>query len=187
MNPRGYCFVRGRAHRRQSRTRRWFPTETCGGTTAPAASSATPAPSLSTPTSQPISSPLAGTYTTTITSNDLASHPDLMQQQGPDGMDLLGTWILKFKGNSNWTALNGDYISGRQYIGSGLYKVTSTQLIVVTDSKCLEFYGSLFGPDAQTSTYQWTIEGQTFTLKTEQDLCAARKLIFTSHPWQRQA
>jgi hypothetical protein len=160
----------------------------CGGATIPASSSAaTQTLSLSTPTGQPAPSPLAGTYTTTITRNDLASHPDLMEQQGPGGMDLLGTWVLKFNNNSNWTALNGDYISGRQYIGSGIFKVTSNQLTVVTDSKCLEFYGPLFGPDAQTSTYTWTISGQTLTLKTAQDLCAARKLIFTSHAWARQA
>lgn len=159
--------------------------QACGNTTLPAARTAIPAPSLRTPTSQPISSPLTGTYITTITNKDLASHPDLMQQQGPGGMDFLGTWTLRLNRNGNWTALNGDYISGRQYIGSGLYRATSTQLIVLTDSKCLEFYGLIFSPDAQTSTYKWTIAGQTLTLKTEEDQCAARKLIFTSHTWQR--
>ncbi len=139
-----------------------------------------------TATPTPIISPLLGTFTTTLTKQDLAGHPEYMNTQGV-AMDLLGTWQLQFESNGYFVAINGLYYAGTQYVGTGRYTVTQNQLTITKDPKCYEFYGYQYGEQAEVDTYTWTLQGDTLTLKTAQDFCAARFKVFTTHPWHRQS
>jgi hypothetical protein len=137
---------------------------------APAASSvpATVVPTLPTPTPN-ISSPLIGTYITTITSHDVAGHPELdtgSQKENAGGMSLPGMWYLTYRSDGIWIA-QGSAEWGRQYIGTGVYKITQNQVTLLTDSKCLEYYVPYFGPGAQSATYSWQLSGKTLLLQTE--------------------
>ena len=134
-----------------------------------------------------ISSPLIGTYTTIITSRDVAGHPELNtgpQGQNAGGMALPGTWILTYRSDGIWLAQT-NFELGRQYIGTGKYSITQNQITLLTDSRCLEYYVPYYGPGAQSATYTWQLSGKTLVLQTASDLCLPRKIIMTSHPWMR--
>lgn len=159
----------------------------CGGTTTQSPSHPTLATQVGYVHTPPphTDSPLVGIYTTTITPHDLTSHPELMSPQGPGGINIVGTWTLVYKHNGSYTALNGNYTSGEQYIGSGFYSVTSNRLTILSDSKCLEFYVPLHGPEAEVGMFIWSLQGKILKLQAIQDLCAVRNVLFTTHPWVR--
>ncbi len=141
------------------------------------------------PTTPPpaISSPLIGTYTTIITSQDVAGHPELDtsdMRENAGGMDLPGTWALTYRSDAVWLAQD-NHGWGRQYIGTGFYRITQNQVTLLTDSKCLEYYVPLYGPEAQSATYSWQLSGTTLVLQTANDFCLPRKIVLTSHHWTR--
>jgi hypothetical protein len=154
---------------------------------APARTVRTPTPvNILAATPTVVSSPLLGTYTTTIVMHDVASVPYFTTGNNGNvgGMDLLGEWTLNFKSDGYFLAFNGLYYSGEQYIGTGTYAVTGNRLTFTKDAKCWEFYGL----DANQATYTWALRGNTtLTFHTASDLCAARLVVLTSHPWQRQS
>ncbi len=134
-----------------------------------------------------ISSPLIGTYTTTITSRDVAGHPELdtgFMKENAGGMALRGTWILIYRSDGIWIAQDSAEW-GRQYIGTGVYSISGNQVTLLTDSKCLEYYVPLYGTDAQSATYTWQLSGKTLVLRTARDLCLPREIVLASHPWTR--
>jgi hypothetical protein len=134
-----------------------------------------------------ISSPLIGTYTTIITSQDLAGHPELDtsdMRENAGGMDLPGTWTLTYRSDAVWLAQDNRGW-GRQYIGTGFYRITQNQVTLLTDSKCLEYYVPYYGPEAQSATYRWQLSGTTLVLQTANDFCLPRKIVLTSHHWTR--
>ncbi len=151
-----------------------------GPSTAPIRSTAVP----HTPTAIPaISSQLIGLYTTTITSRDVAGHPELDtagMKENAGGMALPGTWTLSYRSDGIWLAQ--DSIEwGRQYIGTGPFSVSKNQVTLVNDSKCLEYYGL----QAQSATYSWRLSGDKLVLQTASDFCLPRKIVLVSHPWTR--
>ena len=141
-----------------------------------------------TPPTSAISSPLIGTYTTVITSQDVAGHPELdtgAQKENAGGMALPGTWVLTYRSDGIWLAQDNQEW-GRQYIGTGVYSITHNQVTLLTDSKCLEYYVPYYGPEAQSATYSWQLHGKVLVLQTGKDLCLPRKIVLSSHPWTRQ-
>jgi hypothetical protein len=147
-----------------------------------------PVTAVPTSPAQNISSPLIGTYTTTITSRDVTGHPELdtgSQKGNAGGMALPGTWTLTYRSDSIWIA-QADAEWGRQYIGTGHYSITRNQVTFLTDSKCLEYYVPYYGPGAQSAIYSWQLRGETLVLQTANDLCLPRKIVLASHPWTRQ-
>ncbi|HLH60892.1 MAG TPA: hypothetical protein VKV20_04345 [Ktedonobacteraceae bacterium] len=143
---------------------------------------------LPTPTPTPnISSPLIGTYTTTVTSKDVAGHPELntgYMQGNAGGMAIPGMWYLTFRSDGIWIAQdNNEY--GRQYIGTGMFKIDGNRVMLLTDSKCLEYYVPLYGSNAQFATYTWQLQGNTLLLQTTGDLCLPRHIVLASHTWMR--
>lgn len=129
-------------------------------------------------------SPIVGIYTTTITSQDLVSYPELRTQSKiGGGTDIVGSWILTFESDGSYTALNGDYRSGEQYIGAGFFSVTHNHLTILSDSKCLEFYVPLHGLEAEIGMFTWSLNGKKLELQAIQDLCTVRNVLFTTHPW----
>ena len=150
----------------------------------PASVQATATPVTPTPD---ISSPLIGTYTTTITGQDIVDHPELDtgdQKGNAGGMALRGIWTLIYRSDGIWIAQdNNEY--GRQYIGTGHFSVSDHQVMLLTDSKCLEYYVPYYGVGAQFATYTWQLNGTTLTLRTASDLCTPRHIVLASHPWNR--
>lgn len=162
----------------------------CSGPTAsshPRTATATPAIYVHTPPPH-TDSPLVGVYTTTITRRDLVSHPEFMEPQPPrGGMNILGTWKLYLKSDGNYIALNGNYWSGEQYVGTGFYTVTQNHLNILTDAKCLEFYVPFIGPSAESAMYTWSLQKNILKLQAIRDLCPVRNMVFTLHPWVKES
>ena len=155
-----------------------------GNTVSPPSRSAAPALFVHTPPAH-VTSPLVGTYTTTITEQDgifMVIAP-AMTTKGNEGTVALGTWLIEFDSDGYYTALGNNSSTSEQYVGLGQYTVTANQLMV-SDAKCWEFNG----PKARTAMYSWTLEGRMLKLKVVGgDLCPAGKLLFTSHPLVKQA
>ncbi|HJT58842.1 MAG TPA: hypothetical protein VJ761_20195 [Ktedonobacteraceae bacterium] len=144
---------------------------------------------MATPTDFTVNSPLVGTYTTTITAKDVAGHREFDNTSLPPSsttMYLPGLWVLTFRNDGIWIA-QGSTNLNNQYIGTGRYQVTASQVTLVTDSKCLEYYVPYYGASAQSATYTWSIHGGRLLLQTAQDLCAPRKIVLSSHPWKLQS
>jgi hypothetical protein len=141
-----------------------------------------------TPTSIMMNSPLIGTYVTTITRKDVAGHLEFYDPSSPSStsMYLPGLWVLTFRNDGIWIA-QGSTDLNNQYIGTGHYQVTPSQVTLVTDARCLEYYVPYYGSQAQSATYTWRIRGKTLVLQTAQDLCAPRKIVLSSHPWTSQS
>lgn len=160
----------------------------CSSATSAPASSGVITHPTATPTSFGVNSPLVGTYTTTITPKDVVGHREFDNPSLPPSSTtvyLPGLWVLSFRNDGIWIA-QGSTELNNQYIGTGRYQVTASQVTLVTDSKCLEYYVPYYGPGAQSATYTWTIHGKTLVLRTAQDLCAPRKIVLSSHPWTLQ-
>jgi len=143
----------------------------CGGnqTTSSPTPTATPTPTP-TPTSVVITSPIVGTYTVTITQQDVASMPDLAVAVGHWTLTLRNDGVHVFS-----NADDGDLVHGTYQVSPG--QVSFTDLMV-----CAESYGS----DAATGTYSWTLQGKTLILRAKVDSCPNRKLVLTTHPWVKQ-
>ena len=156
----------------------------CSGAASSPASSGLSISPTATPTTSVVNSPLAGTYTTTITPRDVAGQLEFDNQSSPTNtsMYLPGPWVLTFRHDGVWIAQANTDLNN-QYIGTGSYQVTGSQVTLVTDSKCLEYYG----PEAQSATYAWHLHGTTLVILTASDLCAPRKIVLSSHPWTLQS
>ena len=157
----------------------------CGSSTGPVAPPATPNYTVHTPPPATHSA-LVGTYTTTITKKD-GKYAQLFNDiEFPDdpGTVGLGTWTLEFRSDGYFTATTAYTYGPAAYVGFGQYEVSGDQL-VVSDAKCHEFDGA----QAQTAAYTWHLQGDLLQLQAVNgiDFCAARKLLFTAHPWTRQA
>jgi len=157
----------------------------CSGATSPSGLRIHP---TATPTSVMIHSPLVGTYVTTITPKDVAGHLEFYNPSSPSStpINLPGLWVLTFRNDGIWIA-QGSTELNNQYIGTGHYRVTPSQVTLVTDARCLEYYVPYDGPQAQSATYTWRIRGKTLVLQTAQDFCAPRKIVLSSHPWMAQS
>ena len=113
-------------------------------------------------TAQNPSQPPPGTYTTTITGQDLPDHPELQ-----------GNWEITFTSDSFTAALNG------QVQVAGRIAVKQDQ-VTLTD---------VSGPGAATDsdavgTYKWSFDGKVLTLTKVQDPNPNRTAVLTSHPLQ---
>lgn len=134
----------------------------------------------STPTGAIVSSPLIGTYTTTITQKDINAVD--LTRNALTGSDVQpGSWLLTFRNDGYYTAFGGNYPLGISYIGAGPYIVAQNKLTLV-DGKCEEFYS-----EGRIGVYSWSLKGKWLLLKMIADTCTARVLVMTSHPWQRQS
>lgn len=95
-------------------------------------------------------------------------------------------WSLTYRSDGIWIAQdNNEY--GRQYIGTGVFKIAGNQVTLLTDSKCLEYYVPYFGSEAQFATYTWQLHGNTLVLQTARDLCLPRHIVLASHTWMRRS
>jgi hypothetical protein len=144
---------------------------------------ATPVALTRTPQRQPLL-PLIGTYTTTLTPDDVAAFTSgasfTLTTKGYKVALAASMWVLRFSTDGSLTALSGQYAPAATYVILGQYTVIQQRLKVTLDAKCSEFYG----PDATIALYTWHLQGQriTFTL-AGQDRCPARELLLTRHPW----
>jgi len=144
----------------------------CGGTASTPAAPPTKTTTVSTPTpkTEVITSPIVGTYTTTITQADVASMPDLKSN--------VGDWTITLRNDGTYTAtLKGGPSLNAQY------NVTQDQVMFSNAAVCVQY----FGPDAATGTYAWTLNGKQLIMKAIQDKCSFRKLVHTAHPWIKQS
>lgn len=113
-------------------------------------------------TAQNPSQPPPGTYTTTITGQDL-----------PDHSELQGNWEITFKGDSYSAALRGIV----QVEGS--YTVKQDQLTLTDKSGP----GAGTGADA-VGTYKWSFDGKALILTKVQDENPSRTTVLSAHPLQ---
>ena len=104
----------------------------------------------------------SGTYTTTMTAQDLPDHPDLQ-----------GNWEITFTGDSFTAALSGKV----QVEGS--YTVKQDQLTLTDKSGA----GAGTGADA-TGTYKWSFDGKVLILTKVQDENPSRATVLAAHPLQ---
>lgn len=147
---------------------------------------ATPVVLTRTPPRQPLL-PLIGTYTTTLTPGDIVAFTSgasfTLTTKGYKVALAASTWVLRFSNDGSITALSGQYGPAATYVILGQYAVSQQRLRVKLDAKCSEFYG----PDATSALYTWHLQGQTLTFTLAgQDLCPARELLLTRHPWLKQ-
>ena len=141
-----------------------------GGAASPPVSSPTKTGAVSTPTPtrEVITSPIVGSYSTTITKQDIASMQSSILFIGPYTMSFNddGTFDLRSFGP------NGGSDTGR-------YQVSQGELSL-TDSICADQY------NAPTGTYSWVLKGNTLILRAKEDGCPDRKIPLITHPLLRQ-
>src|SRR5579872_1542593 len=122
-----------------------------GGAASPPVSSPTKTVPVSTrtPTREVITSPIVGSYSTTITKQDIASMQSSILFIGPYTMSFNddGTFDLRSFGP------NGGSDTGR-------YQVSQDELSL-TDSICADQY------NAPTGTYSWVLKGNTLILRAK--------------------
>ncbi len=151
----------------------------CSYTTTSPALSANQVTPVNTPTTAPISSPLVGTYTTTITRQDLiplyGPNPVLFFTAAP------GSWTLVYRSDGYYTVETNNHPNGVSYVGQGPYTLTANRL-TMKDGPCLELYGH----KGQIGTDTWSLQGTKLVIKALQDFCPPRRLVLTSHPWLMQ-
>jgi hypothetical protein len=128
----------------------------------------TAAASTPTPTQEVKSSPIVGTYLTTITQQDIARMPDRAINLGTH------TWLFNSDGTYNWIVHGQNAIND-----SGHYQLSQGEL-TLTDSFCDSLWS------APTGTYSWTLKGNQLILQAKNDGCLDRKFVLTSHPLIRQ-
>jgi hypothetical protein len=109
-----------------------------------------------------IKAPIVGTYTTTIAEQDVASMPQL-------SVDV-GKWTLTLSQDGSYQFVKGDLIV------YGTYQVSAAQASF-TDAQCAHMYG----PDAATGTYHWTLQGKMLLLGAKVEQCPNRQVVLTSH------
>ena len=143
----------------------------CGGGAAstPTSSPTKTVPvSTPTPTREVISSPIVGTYDTTITKKDVASMPGRSFDIGPY------TWSFNDNGTTSWTQYGPN--AGSE---NGQYQVSQGALSL-TDPYCNSAWS------APTGTYSWVLKGNLLILQAKDDGCWDRKIVLTAHPLLRQ-
>jgi hypothetical protein len=113
-------------------------------------------------TAQNPSQPPPGTYTTTITGQDL-----------PDHSDLQGNWEITFTGDRFTAALGG------KVQVEGHYTVKQDQLTLTDESGP----GAGTGADA-AGTYKWSFDGKALILTKVQDENPSRATVLSAHPLQ---
>ena len=153
---------------------------------SPSSRPATPVALTRTPPHQP-HLPLIGMYTTTLTPADIAAFSGgasfALTTKGYKVALAASTWVLRFSSDGSITALSGHYAPAATYVSLGQYMVSHQRLTVTLDAKCAEFYSL----DATSARYTWRLQGQLLTFTVEgQDLCPARELLLTRHPWLKQ-
>jgi hypothetical protein len=145
----------------------------CGGGAAstPASSPTKTVPvSTLTPTREVITSPIVGTYSTTITKQDIASMPDRSFDIGPY------TWSFNDNGTTNWTQ-HGPNGQGTE---TAQYQVSKGTLSVTDSSYCASEF------NAPGGMYSWVLKGNMLILQAKDDGCWDRKIVLTAHPLLRQ-
>ncbi len=113
-------------------------------------------------TAQNTAQPPLGTYTTTITKQDLPGYPPAQ-----------GNWEITFTAGHYSAALNGEVQA------EGLLTVKQDQLTLTDVS----------GPAAATDsdavgTYKWSFDGKALTLTAVQDPNPNRTVVLSAHPLQ---
>jgi hypothetical protein len=131
--------------------------------------------------------PLIGTYTTTLTLGDIAAFTSgasfTLTTKGYKVALAASMWVLRFNNDGSITALSGHYAPAATYVILGQYTVIQQRLTVKLAAKCSDFYGH----DATSALYTWRLQRQMLTFTLEgQDLCPARELLLTRHPWLKQ-
>lgn len=112
-----------------------------------------------------------GTYTTTITAEDVAKYG----LPSPYPEILIGDWVMTFKADGSNEAINTT--TGAS--GQGVYFTNHAVLIYGKDS------GELSCPSPAHAVYKWTANGDTLILKAVSEMserCWGRFIISTSHP-----
>jgi hypothetical protein len=142
-----------------------------GGAASPPASSPTKTVSLSTPTPtrEVITSPIVGSYSTTITKQDIAS----MQSSSL----FIAPYTVSFNEDGTFDLRSFGPNSGDD---TGRYQVSQGELSL-TDSICADQY------NAPTGMYSWVLRGNTLILHTKEDGCPDRKIPLIAHPLHRQS
>jgi len=144
-----------------------------GGAASPPASSPTKTVPVSTPTPtrEVITSPIVGSYSTTITKQDIASMPDRK-------IDV-GTYMVSFIDDGSFSVTEFGPNSGSE---DGSYQVSQGVLTIMdaTYSSCADQW------HAPTGTYSWVLKGNMLILQAKDDGCLDRKILLTAHPLLRQ-
>jgi hypothetical protein len=121
--------------------------------------SPTPTPVPPTPTLDAYVALLAGTYTTTITT----------QEAMDANVDAAGDWELEFTGYGllylTWDG---------ERLGQSPYAVTQDQIEVEAGPGC-----------DSPGSYRWTLESEVLTLTRVRDYCTLRQTVLTRHPLLR--
>jgi len=141
-----------------------------GGAVSPPASSPTKTVPLSTPTPtrEVITSPIVGSYSTTITKQDIAS----MHASNLD----IGDYTVSFNDNGTFNVKQFGPNGGT---ATGPYQVSQGELSL-TDSMCASAW------NAPTGTYSWVLKGNMLILQAKDDGCLDRKIALVAHPLLRQ-
>lgn len=145
----------------------------CGSSAAstPASSPTKTVPvSTPTPTREVITSPIVGTYSTTITKQDIASMPDRRFDIGPY------TWSFNDNGTYSWAQFGPNGGSPE----TGPYQVLQGTLSIMGSSYCASEF------NAPGGTYSWVLKGNMLILQAKDDGCWDRKISLTAHPLLRQ-
>ena len=119
----------------------------------------TPTPVPPTPTVDAVVALLAGTYTTTITT----------QEAMDANADAAGDWELEFT-ESGILYLTWD----GERLGQSRYTVTQDQMEIEAGPEC-----------HSPGTYLWMLESEVLTLTRVQDSCTPRLMVLTTHPLRR--
>jgi hypothetical protein len=151
----------------------------CSNSFPSAQTTATPPPTgTRTSTSQPLPSQLVGTYISTITQQDIAAthNSRIAYEVQPGG------WNLVFRSDGYYVVQTNYHPYGMSYVGEGTYTIKGHQMIL-KDGNCWEY----FGDAGRFGTFTWSLQGNRLVFTALQDTCASRQMVFTVHPWVRQA
>ena len=142
-----------------------------GAASTPASSPTKTAPvSTPTPTREVITSPIVGTYGTTITKQDIASMPGRSFDIGPY------TWSFNDNGTTRWAQF-GPNGGGPE---TAQYQVSQGTLTLRDSTYCATQF------NAPGATYSWVLKGNMLILQAKDDGCWDRKITLTAHPLLRQ-
>jgi len=110
-----------------------------------------------------------GTYTTTITADDVAGTPPFFQDL------LIGDWSMTYKEDGGFEVYN--LTTGQS--AQGKYVVNPAVVVFVgKDTGQLACLGA--------GVYKWTTTGNSLTFTAVSDQCLGRFIVFTSHPLAKQ-
>jgi hypothetical protein len=144
-----------------------------GAAATPASSPTKTVPVIApTPTRELITSPIVGTYSATITKQDVAKMPDRSINLGTH------KWSFNDNGTYNWI-FNGPNTNGNGVDATGQYQVSQGELSL-TDPVCASVWNAPMG------TYSWVLNGNMLILQAKDDGCLDRQFVLTTHPLLRQ-